>query len=427
MISTDAQWLDGRSLEVQILYVESNSITTVESDIFGLPNTGILGLTFSVAGNRLDTSAFENVVLSSRSIPSDTPAFLSVQLNFSSNMVTNVTSRLFSGVKLSSLDLRNNMITHIAGDAFEASFTLTILNLAHNFLTALSQDLIGNIPGVTSLNVSYNNILAMPISGGFLTTASAVGNPLVCESYGPQRTNCRCISTSEQPLFQPTNHCGYTRCSLFRTGCPPEQLPNNSDCDKGPWTSCVFATSSTLGVLYFDNASGAIYSVRNCNTTFPDPHRPGKFLPAYEYANYSLTSNRLCSICSSCPDGYDATPCTATSNSKCTKQKHLSPALIIAIALATVLVVSCSLFITCWMYQRKEEGRITLGSTLASLDGAAKELHVEKEEIARMKRAWAIDANDLVFGRQIGLGGTARVFEGTWGCVGPSLFLALHR
>jgi hypothetical protein len=135
----------------------------------------------------------------------------------------------------------------------------------------------------------------------------ARSNPLQCVAFGPVALGCGCPHG-----FHLSPHCGYVRCTATRTGCPTGSLFNSSSCTAAPWSSCVLS-EAVLGRQFYSTVEQAFQPVTACASAYPRAGGIG-FLTSYQYAEYTQTSDRLCSICSTCPQGYDATQCTTTTD-----------------------------------------------------------------------------------------------------------------
>ena len=159
---------------------------------------------------------------------------------------------------------------------------------------------------------------------------SMMNNTLWCQSYGPDLTNCTCTD----PSYTYSEHCGYGRC-LFNstTGCSKNTFLNISGCRLAPYSQCV--TTCPKDQFYEAHAQTCL-PVTVCSTEFADPSSPLKYRDAYEVSPVGVDFDRQCSICSSCPEGFMTVPCTATSNSRCTRSGRLSSGDVAAVMLSVL-------------------------------------------------------------------------------------------
>eukprot|EP00040_Diaphanoeca_grandis_P036769 m.236184 g.236184 ORF g.236184 m.236184 type:complete len:1287 (+) comp33678_c0_seq1:280-4140(+) len=270
------------------------------------------------------------------------PEFLKLVL--SNNGYEYLPSDVYLTSKVNALDLSHNKITAIAADAFSYSLLLTSMTLAHNELTVLQAGVMVNLPFVV-LNAVDNQIWAITETGNHFTKVTdAEDNVLVCDSYGPELDGCRC-----QNNLTYSTHCGYGRCLETLSGCGAESLIyNKNDCSHAPNSACLRQCPDVHD--YYDVVKQFCITATNCTTAFPNSDKKGgdTFTKAYEVRNSSATSDRLCSICSTCPSDYHTVPCTPTSNAQCTQT--LSGAAIAAIVLVAILLVASGL--VGWIYQQ---------------------------------------------------------------------------
>jgi hypothetical protein len=133
------------------------------------------------------------------------------------------------------------------------------------------------------------------------------------------------------------------------------------------------------------------------------------------YANNTPTSDRMCSICSTCPDGYVPTECTASTDTKCTKEDKLSVATIVAIVLALVIFLGVVTGVSLYLFNGKKRKEFELGKTNIVLRNTAEDLEKNQAENAQMERAWSIPHNMLTYGKRLGSGASATIYTGMWG------------
>lgn len=129
----------------------------------------------------------------------------------------------------------------------------------------------------------------------------------------------------------------------------------------------------------------------------------------YEYKKNTPTTDRLCSICSKCPSGYNVIQCTSTSNTVCTNLRAWVIAAIVVGVLVPILLLVVGL-----QYTRKNTA---LRVTVSNLELTERLLDDERVEVELMGQAWSIGHEDISFGPVIGEGAYGRVYKGTWGHV----------
>jgi hypothetical protein len=123
----------------------------------------------------------------------------------------------------------------------------------------------------------------------------------------------------------------------------------------------------------------------------------------------------MCSICSTCPDGYVPTKCTPNTDTKCTKEDTLSVATIVAIVLALVIFLGVGTGVSLYLFYGKKRKEFELGKTNIVLRDTAEGLEKIQTEKAEMERAWSIPHNMLTFGKRLGSGACGTIYTGTWG------------
>jgi hypothetical protein len=167
-------------------------------------------------------------------------------------------------------------------------------------------------------------------------------------------------------------------------------------------------------IRYYNTKAASFELVTQCSTAFL---RPGstEFLSAYEFSSFTATSNRLCSICSTCPSEYHTDPCTSTSNTRCTLEFRLRVGEILAIVLSIILVLLVCAFVALSLFVGKAKQKRELGQTKNHLELTERLLGDEREEKHRMGQAWEIGTNDLTFQEEIGAGANGVVYRGIWG------------
>lgn len=357
-------------------------------------------LSLTLDNNQLNASAIHSIL---NSIGQPT----AVRLNMPGNTVTELVDTV-DGELLETLDLSENGLTLISGDALNPAENLLTFLLAGNDLTVVPSALQSYALNVRNISVAGNRILAFPLSGNRLVDPSTTkNNPLACDTLIPTPTNCSCTSSA---FPHRSTHCGYVRCTAEPNGCAAGTLFNTSDCSLAPWSSCIPSNALPPGT-YYDVFSQTFQPLTACDQAFSVKN--GSYLAAYEYSNATATSDRQCSICSACPAGYKVTPCTATTDSTCTKE--LSVADVASIVLAIVVVLGVGVSLSVFFYREKERQRSAALETADSLELTAQMLAQERFEVERMGQAWKIAETDLTFGQVIGRGGCGQVFRGTWG------------
>ena len=223
-----------------------------------------------------------------------------------------------------------------------------------------------SLPTLSRFSVDNNELLAIPTQNSRITSANdAIGNLLQCSGLTPTAVGCVCASG-----LYVSQLCGYTRCTETPNGCPAEQFLNSSNCTIAPWSACVAPSQALKAEQYYNTEVSAFLPVTRCATAYPNPDTTATsaFIPSYKYANSSVTSNTICSICSSCPAEYRIVACTPTSNTQCTKEEHISPATIASIVLAIAIVVALAVLVSSVLYQRKEQQRRELRATRGHLE-----------------------------------------------------------
>lgn len=332
------------------------------------------------------------------------------------NNFSTVPAHVFVKSNITEMTLSHNNITEVDILAFNHTYFLQHLDLSYNALTYFPIGLQENLPLLQRLILSHNAIVALPEGGvRVVYPEDAVGNPLQCARYGPSVINCTCpplvtnsassdvgapgvsafalesadaldhgdaagAMPSEKQVGarwgrtrQPpqttrssaAEHCEYVRCAPPDGGCPDGLAYNRSGCLAAPFSDCVNPIP-LLGKQYQDPRTQTFRPVTHCARAFPSRLRNG-YAQAYEYANYTSTSDRLCSICSVCPEGFAASKCTGTVNTQCVRGSRLSTAGVAAVVLAASLVVLIGAITSGWLYCRKERARRELGETRVSL------------------------------------------------------------
>lgn len=378
----------------------------------------------SLRGTGLNMNIVSNLTADSKA-----PARYVVILD--DNNYTEVTSCAFCGSRATGISLGNNRISRMASDAFNYSLVLDSLDLSHNLLTYIDITFLSNTPALSTLIVANNSLWAMPITNNHIRSQdNASENVLSCDTFGPELDSCRCPAGS---VFNV--HCGYGRCTSTSTGCARGLMFASGSCADAPNSTCL---TSCPRNRYYSQTLWECLPVTVCDRAFRLQGSQTAFLQAYEYESPTITSDRQCSICSTCPSGYETVPCTATSNTQCVLEIKLSIGDIAAIILAVVLL---AIGMTAgFLYGRKQSrekvrrvGCLKLGIFVTSpmppqvktqdeLELTARLLGDVQDENTRvteenvlMEQAWTIAESDLTFGESIGEGGFGTVFRGSWG------------
>eukprot|EP00040_Diaphanoeca_grandis_P034701 m.216423 g.216423 ORF g.216423 m.216423 type:complete len:1123 (+) comp33207_c7_seq3:167-3535(+) len=338
------------------------------------------------------------------------PKILALDLSY--NEYSTVSSNTFSLARANVLNLSHNAITTISPQAFDYTRQLSVLDLSHNSITQVDSELLINTPALISMFISHNNIWALPQAGTpIVSVADAVDNILMCDGYTPTLVNCKCNS-----LAQYSSHCGYARCMSTVSGCLSPLFINTTNCEHAPRSACL--PTCPRG-QYHDRSAMTCLDITDCNTIYRNVSGDSVTTQqAYQVSNATLTTDRICSICSVCPDGYDTTECTPTTNSECVRSHALAPGDIASIVL-TVLLLAASTFVA-FVYGKTQskkrnmtQGELEMTELLLG-DVTEKHSRVEEEK-QRMQQAWAIDEGDLRMHEVIGIGAFGTVHAGVWG------------
>lgn len=285
-------------------------------------------------------------VVRALSVGTNAPGSLSVGL--AGNGYTEIGPLDFAGSVATHLDLSNNAITSVADNAFVYNFFLRSLDLSHNQVTVLSTTFFSNLPAMERLVVASNQLVALPLTNNHISQiADAVDNPLQCAGYGATAFGCFCPHTHQLGA----DFCGYVRCTPVSTtdGCDNGTLFNRSDCSAAPWSTCVSGEIS--GQFYHDGSFG---DITNCDVEFSAVQKKAyEVQPPLYNQHGTATSNRLCGVCSACPEGYSTAPCSPTADVVCSRE--LSVGDIAAIVLAVLLLGIGATFFA--LYGRSQKKR----------------------------------------------------------------------
>jgi hypothetical protein len=327
----NSSWL--KSLAINVSAPTAGLISNMPSDFdfTGISWEPTSGGIFNVA---LDGTGVSYSVVQALSVAHGGPtAFI---LSLRNNHYTEISNEAFSSVSVTALDLRQNQITRFSPSAFNYTIQLETLLLSENNLSVVDATLFSNTPLLHTLAIQDNAIWAVPsASNHIVPTVLAGGNVVQCQEWAPISVGCSCTTG-----FSLSIHCGYVRCTLddLPNGCPIGSIFNSSDCSQAPFSGCVLGAVTGQ---YYRGEIRAFLPLTECAVAFP---RDGSFLPAYEVDPPFLTSlgtattNRLCSVCATCPAGYDTTQCTPTSQTRCIRSTKLSAGDAAAIVLALVIL-----------------------------------------------------------------------------------------
>eukprot|EP00035_Acanthoeca_spectabilis_P027903 m.468340 g.468340 ORF g.468340 m.468340 type:complete len:1105 (-) comp27396_c0_seq1:181-3495(-) len=334
-------------------------------------------------------------------------------VDLSDNLLTRLNNETFNGSTIAEFNLSNNQITLIEPQAFVVSASLETLDLSHNQLTSYTTALTANTPLVRVLNVSHNALTAIPYSlssNRLFDPSFTRGNPLQCTAYSPVLINCSCPAGQYFLAF-----CGYGLCTDTPTGCPNGSRFTNT-CDNAPGATCLAqcGPGQFLGNDTLDAGLATCAAYTDCSTTF------GAGVPGYEFGSPTATSDRICSACAICPEGFQVTPCTATSNTVCEKSARLSDGDIAAILASLLLVFLGGVGGTSYVFLRKKKKKTDQELELSQLL-----LSEVEEDNSRMRRAWEIEEKDLRMKRQLASGSFGEVWSAEWGHIDVAVKL-LH-
>jgi len=328
-------------------------------------------------------------------------------IDLSYNQITSTANGSFGG-HLVSLNLSHNRLQTMNSATFSYSFELRELLLSNNSLTQMHTEFFDHTPGLTTLHIDHNEIRALPVTQNRIANPqSAIGNPLRCDTYGPSACDCLC-----PPNQVPSYHCGYIRCTANDDGCPYYTISNSSDCSLAPWSVCV---KPPVPGFYYNTLQRAFEPLTVCETRFK---RDGRYLPSYEFSKPTSTADRLCGICSECPDGFHTQPCTVTSDTRCTKSYKLGIGDVASIAVSAFLLLLIGFL--GWntarrYYHKRNKVATELEMTTEELLNVTEEKDRIREEKNRMAEAWKIPVADISLDKRVAEGSFGAVWRGRWG------------
>eukprot|EP00038_Savillea_parva_P007705 m.171987 g.171987 ORF g.171987 m.171987 type:complete len:1063 (-) comp13456_c0_seq1:96-3284(-) len=316
-----------------------------------------------------------------------------------------------ANTRVTSLDLQYNNMTYISSVAFSTtSYDLQILDLSHNSLNLIPIELQNNLPGLRTLKVAHNLITAIPTYGNRINVSDAMGNPLQCATYMPLPSGCKCTHGNLLP-----SNCGYTRCMQ---GCTPTWAVN-ATCS--PWMKCFDPSHIPTG-HYFDTVFHTMLPLTECNATFKsETIRAKGYRQGYEVTKNTLTTDRVCSLCTTCPSGIsDRSPCTATSDTVCETpvQKVCNDASVgtlVGIGVA-IFVIPLLSIIFCWYVRRSSREPMMRRSSRQREDDDLVINNMEQVErrvsTTQVHKTFGIEEADVNL--RTALGSNGRMFSGQW-------------
>ena len=339
------------------------------------------------------------------------------------NSLTAVDAGAFDGVE--SVDLSANQVSELSTAAFGS--TLTSLNLSSNRITVLSSVLLDGMPLLTAIDVSFNDLQWVPLTNNHILSASlAVGNALQCSAYAPVVSvlNCRCPANK---VF--AKNCGYGGCSPHATGCEnADEFPlcNGStgvtqcaaSCPLGQYLSLTNTSTKAQdddedSQETFDFVSGVCKPLTDCLTVYVTSSVKGT-TQGYQIIPNTATSDRECSLCTTCPQGYVASACTVSSDSVCSKDTALTVSQIILIVLVVIGVLAV---VSWWGFRHRvqlKQAMVNLRLRDDRLEMTTLLLDEEKAEAEQVNQSWQIAWNDVALMEVLGRGAFGVVNRAEW-------------
>jgi hypothetical protein len=332
----------------------------------------------------------------------------SIDLSF--NNISRVSSGAFSNAStLQTVNLSNNNIDYLSETAFDNNHMLKSVDVSNNRLTFVSVGMHLAVPYFTLFNLSDNHIVGYP---RLIDPAIIVeNNPLYCppvnrQSYNePTTDGCICHLPRHTPVLM--------KCFSFvlcvpesentSYGCARGTFFDSSNCSSAPFPSCI---KDIPPGRYYDESTQTFELISNCSRTF---HDISGYLRAYQFQGPTATTDRLCSICSSCPSGYKTVQCADTANTQCTNERGWITTVIVVCTVVPIVVLSITFL---YIFNKR-----ALTETTTNLELTERLLDGQRDENELMGQAWSIAEEDLTFGKMIGEGAFGRVHEGTWGHV----------
>eukprot|EP00037_Helgoeca_nana_P029999 m.366293 g.366293 ORF g.366293 m.366293 type:complete len:997 (-) comp28093_c0_seq7:285-3275(-) len=341
----------------------------------------------------------------------------SITLDLSFNNYTDIPPGTFASSNAVSVDLSHNQLTNLSPTSFEFNFVLQQLDVSFNHLTVIDNKIMDVLAGLTNFIVAHNDIVALPLGNNNIRNIShATSNPLQCDSYGPTLANCTCTS-STHPYFNVTTILQYGRCLPYPNVCPENRLFDASDKTFEPFPACI--SSCSQSDHYFNVDSKRCLPTTNCSTAFLmiNTYDSQQYHPAYEVDGPTVSTDRMCSICSTCPSDFKPSPCTPTVNSHCTKKFTIARPVLAAILIGALIPLFLLVGLLLYLKYGKElrVTRSELGSTKTHLELTERLLGDERTENHFMEQAWSILEQDLTIGEVIGQGAYGTVYSASWG------------
>eukprot|EP00037_Helgoeca_nana_P023872 m.248964 g.248964 ORF g.248964 m.248964 type:complete len:1003 (+) comp26476_c1_seq17:3-3011(+) len=364
-------------------------------------NGGALRLFF---GNTSVDMAIVRALSSGANLPE------TLEVNLMNNDFRYIPPGAFHGSRATAIDLSSNAITWVSPDAFDYTLDLRTLALSNNRLTVINAGLMSNVPALASLIFNDNLVWAVPLTSNHVGERTAANsNVLACAAFGPMLSGCAC---PRGLVF--STHCGYGRCLSTMDGCGVGLLFNNRSCAAAPSSTCI--ASCAVGQYYSAGLQECV-AVTQCSTAFRQGSTT-QFQKAYQFDDVTATSDRQCSICSTCPVGYDTVPCTAMVNAQCTKLSKLGAGDVAAIVMSTVLLMAAAAAGVLYGRLNFHRSKLT-ADELEMTELLLGNVSLEKERLTaenrRKQRAWVIDEADLKMAEVIGTGGMGVVRRALWG------------
>eukprot|EP00041_Stephanoeca_diplocostata_P038564 m.1527913 g.1527913 ORF g.1527913 m.1527913 type:complete len:1172 (+) comp25236_c2_seq6:232-3747(+) len=325
------------------------------------------------------------------------------------NRISTIDNGTFWGSGLTAVNVSHNGISSLSDTAFDYTFDLTLLDVSHNTLTTLTSGLLSGLPALKTFRIYHNAIAALPLISNHIgrVPAASAGNVLRCAVFGPVLQGCTCSAGTVY-----SEHCGYGRCLPTHSGCPNTTRFSTASCALAPFSECIAACPPNE---YFNTVTRTCTAFLNCSAAFRRRAATAVgatiYVPAYEYEAPTTTSDRQCSICSQCDAGYHTTRCTATSNTRCARQRHLGAGAVVAITLAVVLLAASTVVLGWYgrsQWHRSKHASFALEQTELLLGDVT-----EKHE--RMQQAWKISESAIDLRKQLASGSYGTVWFGQWG------------
>eukprot|EP00041_Stephanoeca_diplocostata_P036170 m.1306591 g.1306591 ORF g.1306591 m.1306591 type:complete len:1140 (-) comp24816_c0_seq1:94-3513(-) len=328
-------------------------------------------------------------------------------VDLSHNNISVIQNESFWGSRISSLNISSNAITFVDCAAFNYSFALTDLGLSFNHVSMVTHTFLDNVPALNDFRVDNNAVWALPTTSNHLAGPDkAAENTITCGTYGPAATNCTCA-----PGLVYSEFCGYGRCMATASGCSEPTPYATPSCSLAPQSVCISGCDEKNS--YYEYTVNECLLLTSCLTAFPIDRNAssGLYHKAFEFTPPTSTSNRVCSICATCADGFRTVPCTVTTDSRCLKIDRLNSGDIASIVLA-IAVLGATAAVGFW-YGRQQWRRGK--STQVDLEIAELLLADVSEENQRMAKAWEINQSDIILHRQLASGAYGTVWAGKWG------------